>query len=774
MITFDHNLFSLATAHSGYYFRVMPSGHLEHLHYGRPITLAGDSAPLCEKREFNGSCLVSYAKAYTPLGLEDLCLEMSSYGKGDLRQPFIELRFADGSWTVDLLFESARIYRGKAGPAAMPASYGSDEEAMTLEVTLYDRQYDIELLLTYCVFEKADVITRFARVINRSDQPVYLERLMSNQVDFDTNDYRFTTFKGAWIREMTRYDTPCEQGVIVHESLTGASSNRANPFVMLAKNATGEDAGDCYGFHLVYSGNHLEAVETNCYGKVRFVQGIQPTGFSFLLEPGQSFDVPEAIMAYSPDGYTGLSHILHAFIRRHIVRGEWRDRVRPVLVNSWEACYFDFNEEKLLALARAASAVGVELFVLDDGWFGRRDDDISSLGDWYVDKRKLPHGIQGLSDQIAALGMKFGIWVEPEMVNEDSDLYRAHPDWAVQNPRRDISHGRNQMILDFTRQEVRDYILERLRDIFSQGVSYVKWDFNRIFSDYYSQALPANRQQEFSHRYVLGLYEVLDTLTKEFPHILFENCASGGNRFDLGMTCYMPQTWASDNTDAMSRVEIQNGYSYGYPTSLLAAHFSSCPNHQTLRVTPSDTRFHVAAFGLLGYECNLAQMSEEALAMVKEQIAFYKRYRALFQFGTYYRIKNGGKDGIYEWMAVSPDQRQAIAVYLRKNVVANTFYAKLEPKGLKDDALYAFSNREVVFGPEEFAGFIQQMAPQNRDASGKLLPLAGEREYAKVYGDVLNHAGIKLKPAFNGSGYNENVRLFPDFASRMYLFEQID
>ncbi len=467
MITIQQNLFSLETKHSGYYFRVTPTGHLEHLHYGKPITLGGDPTPLCEKREYNGSCLVSYSKEHTPLGLEDFCLEMSSYGKGDVRLPFIELTMADGSVTVDLLFESAKIIKGKPDIKGLPSSYDPDGDSETLEVKLYDKAYHVTLFLYYTVFENADVITRSAKFVNTSNETVSLDRLMSNQVDFDTDDYLFTTFKGAWIREMTRTDFPLKQGVLISESKVGVSSNRANPFVMLAKNGTGEEYGDCYGFNLVYSGNHFEGVETNCYGKARFSQGIHPEGFSFALSPGASFSSPEALMAYTSDGYTGLSHIMHAFVKNNIVRGEWKNKARPVLVNSWEACYFDFTEQKLLTLAKASKEAGIELFVLDDGWFGKRNDDTSSLGDWYVNTDKLPNGLSGLADKIEALGMKFGIWVEPEMVNENSDLYRAHPDWAVQNPKRDISHGRNQMILDLSREDVQNYVIDSMEHIFS-------------------------------------------------------------------------------------------------------------------------------------------------------------------------------------------------------------------------------------------------------------------------------------------------------------------
>ncbi|MGN0271761.1 MAG: alpha-galactosidase, partial [Lachnospiraceae bacterium] len=522
----------------------------------------------------------------------------------------------------------------------------------------------LRLELLYGVFEETDVITRSARILNRTGETVTVRRLMSAQLDFDEQDFIFTTFHGAWAREMEKTSCRMTGGKLVNSSYTGTSSSRSNPFVMLEKETTTEDYGDCYGFNLIYSGNHYEAVEVHSGGKTRIVSGINPQSFSFRIEPGESFEAPEAVMSYSEKGCNGMSRNMHRFVREHIVRGVWKERLRPVLLNSWEASYFDINEKKLLSLAKAGKEAGVELFVMDDGWFGNREDDTQSLGDWEENQKKLPHGLSGLCQKIKALGLDFGIWVEPEMVNVKSRLYEEHPQWVMQIPGKLHSEGRNQRILDMGQVEVQDYIIETMSRVFSSAdISYVKWDMNRIVSDYYSMALPPERQGEVAHRYVMGLYRCMKTLTQRFPDILFEGCSAGGNRFDLGILCYFPQIWASDNTDALCRVDIQNGYSYGYPMSVVSAHVSACPNHQTLRNTPLETRFHVACFGVLGYECNFSDMKKEELEEIKAQIQLYKEWREVLQKGEFYRGRNGN---VIEWTCVSSNRKKAVGFLMQK------------------------------------------------------------------------------------------------------------
>jgi alpha-galactosidase len=787
MIRREKELFVLETKNTSYCFRVMPSGHLEHLYYGRKITMESDYQPLAMKVSVLGGNELAYSKEYPQLGLEKLPLEMSSFGKGDIREPFIEITHADGSATCDFVFKVARLLEHKELLKTLPSAYlegqpvnSEIKDFVSLELELTDQNYNNTLLLTYSVFYDSDVITRSAKVINHSEQCITLDRIMSSQVDFDADDFVISTFHGAWAREMNRYDSPAKPGTLVNSSNTGSSSNRSNPFFMVSREGTNEDYGDCYGFNLIYSGNHYAACETGNHGNLRIVNGINPTGFQFILEPEDTFEAPEAVITYSASGFNGMSHNMHQFVRNHIVRGEWKDKERPILVNSWEANYFKFDEGKLLKQAKAAKEAGIELFVLDDGWFGRRNDDTSSLGDWTENRDKLKNGLKGLTDKITALGMTFGIWVEPEMINEDSECYRKHPDWAVKIPGIEPCVGRNQLVLDLTREEVRTYIIEAMTRVFqSAAISYVKWDMNRIFSDYYSAGLTAGRQKEFGHRYILGLYQILDVLTKRFPKILFESCASGGNRFDLGMLTYMPQIWASDNTDAICRADIQCGYSYGYPMSVIGAHVSACPNHQTLRNTSFDTRFEVAAFGLLGYELNVAELTSEELKKIAEQTALYKKYRRTLQFGEFNRIK-AYESGIYQWMTVSPDKSRAVGLFLQKQVTPNFTFTKFTTKGLKADIKYHFTNRQRMHSIKEFGDLINFISPIHikkdslvHNVIDKVKKIPGEIEDCTAYGDVFNHAGVKLKQGFGGTGYNEEMRLFQDNASRMYYWEKV-
>lgn len=509
MIKREKNCFVLETLNTTYCFQVMKTGHLEHLYYGRKISISEGKGvkALVEKQVFIPGNLNAYDEKYSSLSLEDVCLEMSSYGKGDIREPFIEVIHEDGSYTSDFLFEDARITKGKDAFNTLPGSYDDTDSAEQLCVILKDKQYGLILQLFYYVYPDCDVITRSARLINESEACVKLLRLLSMQLDFHASDYILTTFQGAWAREMRKVDVQVKAGKHVNSSYTGTSSNRANPFVMLSKKETTEDFGDCYGFNLIYSGNHYEAAEVSSFGKTRLVSGIHPQSFCFLLRPGEQFEAPEAVMTYSHLGCNGMSGQMHRFVREHIVRGEWKKKIRPILLNSWEASYFDINEKKLLHLAKAGKEVGIELFVVDDGWFGERNDDTSSLGDWDVNLKKLPGGLAGLCKKIKELGLKFGIWVEPEMVSVKSRLYEKHPDWVIQIPEKPHAEGRNQRILDLTRTEVQDFIIDKMSEVFALAdISYVKWDMNRTFTDYFSEALLPEQQGEVAHRYVMGLY----------------------------------------------------------------------------------------------------------------------------------------------------------------------------------------------------------------------------------------------------------------------------
>lgn len=752
----NDNLFVLNTNNTTYAFKVMEDcGYLEHLYYGRKISLENTDG-LVEQRAFASGNSVVYEEGMNHLTLETVCLEYATLGKGDIREPMIEVRNTDGSNTLDFKYESAKILETKHVLKTMPSSIDDSNKAKTLEITCKDEVNRLVLKLYYSVFPECDVIARSAKLINEGNDDVRLDRMLSTLIDFDRNDFVFTSFHGAWAKEMQRFDTNVTAGKFEVSSYTGTSSSRSNPFVMLSDKNTTEDNGECYGFNLIYSGNHYESVSVNTFGMTRFSQGINPQNFEFIIKASDEFETPEAVFSYSKDGFNSLSHNMHDFVNEHIVRGNYKKKVRPVLLNSWEAAYFNINSSNLYKLAKAGKELGIELFVMDDGWFGNRNDDTSSLGDWDVNRKKLRGGLKPLVDKIKALGMDFGIWVEPEMVNVNSNLYAAHPDWTIDIDGKNHSEGRNQRILDFTREDVQDYIIGKMSALLiSADISYVKWDMNRIFSDCYSRSLPKDRQGEVFHRYVLGLYRVMRTLTERFPNVLFEGCSSGGNRFDLGILCYFPQIWASDNTDALCRVEMQNNYTYGYPLSTISAHVSDVPNHQTQRKTPLETRFNVAAFSTFGYECNICELSKEEQDAIKEQIALYKQWREVFQYGKFYRgrtfdnmfgkssVLSGNDGNLMEWTCVSEDKDKAVGMLFQKLIHPNTGLTYYKPNGLSEESKYRLTCKS-----------------------------GGVHEEHVMYGDSMMYAGVKLKQVYSGTGSNEDVRLVPDFGSNMFLISK--
>ncbi len=781
MIFVRDNNFILNTKNTSYAFGTTKEGMLEHLHYGSRVSVDDETAAdalraMHEKISHGKGTAVTYEPG-SVTATEDMLLEVSSLGKGDYREPFAIIEYADGSRTTDFIFDSYEVYEGPVSAKTLPTAVSDGEEKSgCLRVTLKDRHKPVYLDMYYTVFENCDVIGRRSTVRNEGEEPVKLLKLMSTQVDIDDCGLTFTTFGGNWAREMHRHDTVVTHGTLVNNTFAGVSSNRNNPFVMLTYPDTCESSGEGYGFNLIYSGNHYESAGVGSFYKTRFLSGIDPTYFSVILNKGENFEAPEAVMTFSAKGYRGISLNMQHFVRRHIVRGEYKYKHRPILLNSWEAAYFNINESRLLSLARKAAEAGIELFVMDDGWFGERNDDTCSLGDWYVNKKKLPGGIEGLAAKIHELGLDFGIWVEPEMICENSDLFRAHPEYAMKIPGRDHSDCRNQMVLDLTNPEVVEYVKNAMRSVFScKGVNYVKWDMNRLLSDVFSGVLSPERQGETAHRYVLGLYNILKTLTEEFPHILFEGCASGGDRFDLGILCYMPQIWGSDDTDAMERTKIQTGYSYGYPMSTVTAHVSACPNHQTLRNTPLDTRFNVAAFGVFGYEINLCECTSEDFKAIKQQVATYKEWRDVFFFGDFYRV------GEKQWMAVSPDKKRAVAMVWNEMCNPNDFYGKLRTVGLEDSFDYHVFNIQLKHNIKEFGDLVNQVAPFHirkdsflHNTIARFYKMDGEVEDYVVSGSLLNNAGIKLTQAFGGTGYNGETRLFQDFASRLYFIEAVD
>lgn len=780
MITVKDEVFFLNTQNTSYIFGVTKEGLLEHFHYGKRVDISEDLyvdsvRAMREKVSHAKGTTVNYEKdSYTVT--EDMLLEVSGLGKGDFREPFVIVRYGDGSITSDFIYESARVLDTPEFPKGMPSAIPDGEGTLEqLEVVLKERVKNVRLRLIYTVIPACDVITRRAELINESDETVVIKRLMSTQLDIDDCGLKAITFGGNWGREMTRTDTIVEAQTLVNATTAGISSNRSNPFMMLTAADATEEAGDCYGFNLVYSGNHCEMVNVGGFYKTRFLSGINPTGFEWVLATGESFETPEAVMTFSAAGFRGISLNMQHFVKRHIVRGHFKDKVRPILLNSWEAAYFNISESRILSLARKAKEAGVELLVMDDGWFKGRNDDTTSLGDWTEDKKKLPGGIEGIAVKVHDVGLDFGVWVEPEMISENSDLFRAHPEYAMRIPGRDNSPGRNQMILDLTNPEVREYVKSSMKNVIGKkGVNYIKWDMNRMFSDVFSGVLEAEHQQETAHRYVLGLYEIVKYLTEEFPEVLFENCASGGNRFDLGMTAYMPQTWGSDDSDAFERTRIQTGYSYGYPMSTVTSHVSACPNHQTLRNTPLDTRFNVAAFGVFGYEINLGECSSEDFKEIKAQIETMKEWREVFFFGDFYRVTDT------QWMVVSPDKRRAVTMIWDKLTTPNNFYRKIKTVGLDESFTYHVYNIKLKHNIKQFGSLVNQVSSVHirqdsfvHNTIAKFYKMDGETEDYTVSGALLNNAGIKLKQAFGGTGFDNETRLFKDFSSRMYFFEKV-
>ena len=775
MILHRGPLFVLETDHTSYCFRVTEQGYLQHLHYGPRMDLSAGWDALVPQilRGPGDSCILE------GLCQDDLALEYSAPGLGDLREPFAIVRTAAGDTLTDFRYESAEVLAEKPALEGLPSSYDEAGKCKTLRVVLLAKAAGLRLELLYTTFDNCDVIARSARLVNDSDGPVTVLRLMSNQLDLFEQDYVFTSFTGAWAREFEPVDLPCGPATVVGGSRSGSSSNQANPFFMLRRQGADEDHGDCYGFHLLYSGDHFECADGSPFGKLRVLHGIQPEGFSWRLAPGESFTAPEAAMTWGW-GLAAMSRNLHGFLREHVVRGEWKHRERPVLVNSWESFYFRFTQKDLLRLARQGRDLGAELFVLDDGWFGKRDADNCSLGDWtIVNRKKLPDGLGALAGKVRELDMAFGLWVEPEMVSEDSELYRAHPDWIL--GRREQAIGRNQYILDLSRREVQDYLIAALTQVFTEAdPAYVKWDMNRNKSDTYSPALPPEAQGEVRHRYILGLYRVLSTLTERFPKILFEGCAGGGNRTDPGILCYMPQVWLSDNTDALCRCRMQYNASFGYPQSVMGAHVSAAPNHQTLRCAPLDSRFQVASFGLLGYELDLGALSDRDRERIAGQIAFYKKYRDVLQYGQLYRLRDG-RDGLWIMSAVGNHRRDALTLLFQQENRANTGALRLPVRGLRPGAVYHLSVRPVVNGLREFGSLVNTVSPVRitpgslADAlAGKLVELPGEQEDVTASGDLLMKAGVWVKPSFTGTGFSRETRVMGDSGSRLYVLERID
>ena len=693
--------FHLYNQEISYIIKILDNDQPGQLYYGKRLTHREDFSHLFEYAMRDMS---PYAfEGNSTFSLENIKQEYPTFGCGDMRFPAYEIERENGSHVVEFVYKEHKIYNGKPKLEGLPATYvESDDEAQTLELVLEDTSINTRIVLLYTIYEAFPVIARSVRFECDSDEKITLLSAMSACVDLPDKDYEMIDLAGVWARERHVRRHKLDYGIQSIYSMRGCSSYQFNPFLALARENADEFQGQVYGFSLVYSGNFLAQTEVDNYDTARVLMGIHPNGFKWTLEKGESFQTPEMVMVYSEAGLNGMSQTFHKLYRTRLARGTWRDKVRPILINSWEAFYFDFDAPKLLGLADAAADLGMELFVLDDGVFGKRDDSTSSLGDWYPNEEKLKGTLKELAEKINAKGLKFGLWIEPEMTNKDSDLYRAHPDWLLAEQGKRICHSRNQYVLDFSKKEVREYIGDMLENLLAEvPVSYIKWDMNRTFSEVFSNGNDREYQGKVCHKYVLGVYELYERLTSRFPHVLFESCASGGARFDPGMLYYAPQGWTSDDTDAIERLKIQYGTSMVYPVSCMGSHVSASPNHQTNRVTPIETRADVAYFGTFGYELDLLKLGEEDKAEIRRQIAFMKEKRDLIQKGTFYRLKSPFEGNETAWMIVSEDQKKALVGYYRVMQPVNVGFKRLKLKGLKEDTCYKVSGYDYdCYGDE--------------------------------------------------------------------------
>ena len=698
-VTFNESArqFRLRANNTDYIIGIAPGGdYLAHVYFGRSVPdedltylLRLDENPWTpETNDRDRAC-------YT----DTLPFEYPCFGIGDYREAAFKISAADGTSTCDLRYKSHRIYKGKPALEGLPATFATEESPCdTLEIVMEDKPAGLEATLIYTAFEKLDVITRAVIVKNVGDKPCTLTRVYSACVDFDTHEFDMITLNGSWARERAVERCRLHHGKQSVDSMRGESSHQNNPFAALCEHTADEDRGEVFGFNFVYSGNFIAQAEVTQHKKTRFVMGINDTDFSWLLEPGEVFTAPEVVMVHSTEGLGAMSRTFHDLYRNNLIRGEYKDKRRPILINNWEATYFNFDDEKLLDIAREASKLGIEMLVMDDGWFGHRDSDNSSLGDWFVYEKKLKGGLPHLVEEVNKLGMKFGIWFEPEMISPDSELYRAHPDWALQVKGRPLTLCRAQYVLDYSRKEVRDYVYSMMRDILdNSNIEYIKWDMNRQLTEVGSSALPPERQKELWHRYVLGVYDLMNRLTTDYPHILLENCSGGGARFDPGMLYFSPQIWCSDDTDDVERLKIQYGTSMCYPCSAMGAHVSDCPNHTVGRSTPFSTRGHVAMVGTFGYELDVTRIPQQDRDAIPGQIAEFNKYNTLVRTGDQYRIGNMFEDNTWDaWEFVAKDKSEALFEYVQVIGKPNQRSVRIMLKGLDPEAYYYAEDKPEV------------------------------------------------------------------------------
>ena len=693
--------FHLYNEKISYILCVLENGHLGQLYFGKRLHDKADFSYLVEKC---GRPMTSYIYEWDrTFSLEHIRQEYPVYGTTDYRHPAIELLQENGSRISEFQYESYEIIAGKPKLSGLPATYTeSEEEAQTLRIFLKDALTGAKLALLYTIFDEYSAIARSAYIENAGEKNLHVLNMMSLSLDLPDKDYEWMQLSGAWSRERYIKNRTLEQGITAIDSMRGNSSHEHNPFLALKRHNTDENAGEAIGISLVYSGNFRMQAEVDTHDVTRITAGINPEGFDWKLEPGESFQTPEAVLVYSENGLNGMSQTFQKLYAKRLARGYWRDKARPILNNNWEATYFDFDADKIYHIAEEAKNIGLDMFVLDDGWFGKRDNDWCALGDWEVNEEKIKGGLPALAEKIHGLGLKFGLWVEPEMISEDSDLYREHPDWALKIPGRAMNRSRYQLNLDITRKEVREHIMNQIFKVLDAcKADYVKWDMNRSVDNVFSAALPKERQGEVYHRYVLAVYEMMESLVQRYPDLLFESCSGGGGRFEAGMLYYSPQIWCSDNTDAIDRLKIQYGTSFGYPISAMGAHVSVCPNHQSGRTTPFETRGIVASAGTFGYELDLMKMSEEEKKTAREQILKYKEMEHLVQSGDYYRLVNPFENNNHVlWQFVSKDKKETVVCGVRLHSEANPYIYLFYPQGLDADMKYEDTATGKVYSGE--------------------------------------------------------------------------
>ena len=774
MVFTNGKVFILNTDKLSYVFHVDETGLVLHDYFGQLVNIHDfDIKALSQKNTMMKGTTVVYKEEVNPnLSMDNALLEFSFPHKGDFKETPILLKNEKNGYVFDFQYDSYTLNKEIKIESELPTPHDADEE---LVLHFVEPSSKVKVDIRFLVFSKSNVIARNMMIVNEGEAPLDVLKALSLQLDMFNNNYKVTHFTGGWATEMHNDDVLLVPGKVVHESLTGFSSHKTNPLFVIRNVNASLDNGEVMVFNLMYSGNHYNAVELNTYGVLRVSSGISPFCFDFKLNKDDKFETPYAVFTYSNKGVNEARINMHDFVNSHVVNPEFKEVVRPVVINNWEGTNFKFTESRILSLARNAYKYGAELFVLDDGWFSTRNDDTQGLGDYDVNMKKLPHGLDGLAKRINKIGMKFGLWFEPESINEKSKLYEVHPEWVIANKSSKPSLCRHQLLLDLSKIEVQEYIIDNVSNILNNAnIEYVKWDMNRHMSD-----IPSiTNNGEFFHRYILGLYRVMRTLVKRFPKVLWEGCASGGNRFDLGILSYFPQIWSSDDTDAYERLRIQYNYSYGYPLSTLSNHVSSTPNSQTLREVQLNTRFNVAMFGVMGYELLFSELEKVDKVRSSTLIDIYKKYRETFQFGEYRALESN--DNSFRWQVLSKDKKHAVVgvYYLLQEI--NPKDTTLQVVGLAEGK-YTVKSVGLEHDIREFGSALNMVTPFYVNPKGKLVALLAK--FVKMPADIddyevdnviLENNALKLNPQWSASGINENVRVMRDFSSRLYLIDYVE